>query len=65
VNLISLSVDVQVMNALLLPLVLGLLYLLARRLPPPHRLSGGYAVVVALTIVMTTGFGVYAALTGV
>ena len=32
VNLISLSVGVQVMNALLLPLVLGFLYLLARRL---------------------------------
>jgi hypothetical protein len=47
VNLISLSVGVQVMNALLLPLVLGFLYLLARRLPLPHRLRGSYAVIVA------------------
>ncbi len=34
-NLISLSVGVQVMNALLLPIGLGFLYLLARRLPAP------------------------------
>ena len=65
VNLISLSVGVQVMNALLLPLVLGFLYLLARRLPPPHRLTGGYAVIVMLTITLTAGFGVYAALAGI
>jgi Mn2+/Fe2+ NRAMP family transporter len=65
VNLIRLSVGVQVMNALLLPLVLGFLYLLARRLPLPHRLGGGYAVIVILTITLTAGFGVYAALAGV
>ncbi len=45
VNLISLSVGVQVMNALLLPIVLGFLFLLARRLPGPYRLQGTYAVV--------------------
>ena len=38
VNLVSLSVGVQVMNALLLPPVFGFLYLLARRLPGPLRL---------------------------
>ncbi len=65
VNLVSLSVGVQVMNALLLPVVLGFLYLLARRLPMPHRLSGGYAAVVALIIALTAGFGVYAGLAGV
>ncbi len=65
VNLIRLSVGVQVMNALLLPLVLGFLYLLARRLSPPHRLSGSYAVIVAVTIALTAGFGVYAAVAGV
>jgi Mn2+/Fe2+ NRAMP family transporter len=64
VNLVALSVGVQVMNALLLPIVLGFLYLLARRLPPPYRLRGAYELVVALTIVATAGFGVYAALTG-
>lgn len=64
VNLVSLSVGVQVMNALLLPIVLGFLYLLARRLPEPYRLTGGYAVVVALVILLSAGFGVYAGLSG-
>ncbi len=64
VNLISLSVGVQVMNALLLPLVLGFLYLLARRLPLPHRLRGTYAVIVVITILVTAGFGVYASVAG-
>ena len=64
VNLVSLSVGVQVMNAMLLPIVLGFLYLLARRLPAPHRLRGPYALVVAVVILLTAGFGVYAGLTG-
>ncbi len=65
VNLVRLSVGVQVMNALLLPIVLGFLYLLARRLPLPYRLRGPYAVVVALTVLATAGFGVYAGLAGI
>jgi Mn2+/Fe2+ NRAMP family transporter len=64
-NLVAISVGVQVMNALLLPIVLGFLYLLARRLPGHYRLRGWYAFTVALTIALTTGFGVYAGLTGV
>jgi len=63
-NLVKLSVGVQVMNALLLPIVLGFLFLLARRLPAPWRLRGGYALVVALLIALTVGFGVYAGLRG-
>jgi NRAMP (natural resistance-associated macrophage protein)-like metal ion transporter len=65
VNLVRLSVGVQVMNALLLPIVLGFLYLLARRLPPPHRLDGAYAVLVALTIALVVIFGVYSSIAGV
>jgi len=64
VDLVSLSVGVQVMNALLLPIVLGFLYLLARRLPQPHRLKGSYAVIVAIVILVSAGFGVYAGLAG-
>jgi NRAMP (natural resistance-associated macrophage protein)-like metal ion transporter len=64
VNLVSLSVGVQVMNALLLPIVLGFLYLLARRLPEPHRLSGVYAVIVAFVIAASVRFGVYAGISG-
>jgi len=52
------------MNALLLPIVLGFLYLLARRLPPPYRLRGAYAALVALVIALSAGFGVYAGLAG-
>jgi Mn2+/Fe2+ NRAMP family transporter len=62
VNLVSLSVGVQVMNALLLPIVLGFLFLLARKLPEPHRLSGGYAAIVAVMIFLVTALGVYAGL---
>jgi Mn2+/Fe2+ NRAMP family transporter len=65
VNLVSLSVGVQVMNALLLPIVLGFLYLLARRLPPAHRLQGFYAVVVAVAIAATVLFGLYSGIAGI
>jgi Mn2+/Fe2+ NRAMP family transporter len=65
VNLVSLSVGVQVMNALLLPIVLGFLYLLARRLPPPYRLQGFYAVLVAVTIAATVLFGLYSGVAGI
>ena len=64
VNLVSLSVGVQVMNALLLPIVLGFLYLLSRRLPQPYRLHGAYAVLVAIIVAVTVIFGVYSALSG-
>jgi len=64
-DLVRLSVAVQVMNALLLPIVLGFLYLLARRLPQPHRVQGPYAVVVAIVMLVTAGFGVYTAVSGV
>ena len=64
VNLVSLSVGVQVMNALLLPIVLGFLYLLARRLPPPYRLQGAYAVVSGAIILVTVVFGVYSGVAG-
>jgi Mn2+/Fe2+ NRAMP family transporter len=64
VNLISLSVGVQVMNALLLPPVLGFLYLLARRLPEPYRLQGAYGAACAAVIVVAAGFGVYSGAAG-
>ena len=64
VDLVRVSVGVQVMNALLLPVVLGFLYLLARRLPPAVRLRGAYEKAVLLIIVLTTGLGVYSAIAG-
>jgi Mn2+/Fe2+ NRAMP family transporter len=63
VNLVNLSVAVQVMNALLLPIVLGFLYLLAlKALPRPYRLHGVYAVVVGVVVAIASVFGIYAVL---
>ncbi len=65
VNLVRLSVAVQVMNAFLLPIVLGFLFMLARRtLPAPYRLEGTYAWVAGITIAATAAFGLYAGLWG-
>ncbi len=66
VNLVSLGVAMEVMNALLLPVVLGFLYLLARHaLPGRLRLQGRYARFVLAVLVLTAGFGLYAAFNGI
>ncbi len=66
INLVTLSVAVQVLNALLLPVVLGFLYASARKaLPAGFRLQGFYAWVVLITIVVTAGFGVFAGVMGI
>ncbi len=66
INLVAMSVAVEVMNALLLPIVLGFLYALARRaLPAQYRLRGLYKTIVLLLVVMTSCFGVYGALSGI
>lgn len=66
INLVTLSVAVEVMNALLLPIVLGFLYVLARRaLPAQYRLRGLYKTIVLLLVVITSCFGVYGALSGI
>ncbi len=64
-NLVSLNIDVQIMNALLLPLVLGFLIALARwALPPSHRLKGAYLWLVIAVASVTTAFGVFGGLQG-
>lgn len=64
-DLVKLSVAVQVMNALLLPVVLGFLFMLARRaLTGAYRLTGWYAWVAGGLIAVTSAFGVYAAVSG-
>jgi len=63
INLINLSVGVQVMNAALLPVVLGFLYILALKvLPKPYRLHGGYSLVVGAVVAVTSILGTYVAL---
>jgi NRAMP (natural resistance-associated macrophage protein)-like metal ion transporter len=65
-NLVALSVGVQVLNAALLPIVLGFLFALATRaLPERYRLKGGRAVLVGVTMALTAGLGVYAAVAGI
>ena len=64
-DLVSLNVGVQVMNALLLPLVLFFLVALAiKALPPGLRLAGWYQWVVIGVLTITTAFGVYGGLSG-
>lgn len=58
IHLVSLNVTIEVMNALLLPIVIGFLYLLAyKTLPEPHRLKGWYALVVGIILFTTCCFG--------
>jgi Mn2+/Fe2+ NRAMP family transporter len=64
-NLISLNVGVQVMNALLLPLVLGFLVRLAMvTLPEAQRLKGPYMWVVFIVCGITCVFGVMGGIGG-
>ena len=63
-DLVTLSVGVQVMNAMLLPIVLGFLFLLARKLPAPFRLRGWYAWLVGGLMLLTTILGLYAGISG-
>jgi len=58
INLVRISVAVEVMNAICLPIVLIFLFLLARKaLPPKYRLKGWYSVVVFIVLAVTTLFG--------
>jgi Mn2+/Fe2+ NRAMP family transporter len=64
-DLVALNIGVEVMNALMLPLVLGFLVLLAfKALPPEHRLRGPYAWVVVAVSIVTAGLGVYGGIAG-
>jgi Mn2+/Fe2+ NRAMP family transporter len=64
-DLVSLNIGVQVMNALLLPLVLGFLVALSVwALPPSLRLKGRYLAVVIVVLTATTALGVFGGFTG-
>lgn len=64
-NLVTLSVAIEVLNALLLPLVLGFLLALAFRALPEHaRPRGVYAGIVIATVVLTSLLGVVSGLVG-
>ncbi|WP_287988586.1 NRAMP family divalent metal transporter [Acidiphilium sp.] len=64
-NLVILNIAVEVMNALLLPLVLGFLVMLGlKALPPQVRLRGWYAGLAIAMSAVTAGLGVYGGLSG-
>jgi Mn2+/Fe2+ NRAMP family transporter len=66
INLINLMVGVEVMNALVLPLVLGFLFLLAiKALPEEYRLKGNYAWFVGIVLGVTALFGLFAGILGI
>jgi Mn2+/Fe2+ NRAMP family transporter len=64
-DLVSLNVGVQVMNALLLPLVLGFLVRLAMvALPRAQQLRGWYLGIVVAVCIITCGLGVVGGIGG-
>jgi NRAMP (natural resistance-associated macrophage protein)-like metal ion transporter len=64
-DLVSLNVAVQVMNAFMLPLVLGFLIALAMKaLPGAYRLRGIYLWVVVVIAAVTCALGVFGGLSG-
>ena len=59
-NLVRLVIDVEVMNAILLPIVLGFLLLLeARALPSEHRMRGPRRLITTTLCLMVIAFGLY------
>jgi Mn2+/Fe2+ NRAMP family transporter len=64
-DLVSLNVAVQVMNAFMLPLVLGFLIALAvKALPRAYRLRGAYLWIVVAVATITCALGVFGGLSG-
>ena len=64
-DLVWLNIAVQVLNAFLLPVVMGFLIALSiKALPPEHRLRGWYLWVVAGTAVVVCGLGVIGGISG-
>ncbi|OBB82674.1 NRAMP family divalent metal transporter [Mycobacterium sp. 852002-30065_SCH5024008] len=60
VDLVNLAVDVEVMNALLLPIVLGLLLALeAKALPEQWRMRGPHKYITWVLCLVVMGFGLY------
>ena len=65
INLVKVSVGVEVMNAVSLPIVLGFLFLLARRaLPDEYKLKGQYAFWTFIILGVTALFGFVGGLWG-
>jgi Mn2+/Fe2+ NRAMP family transporter len=65
INLIDLTIAAGVLNAILLPIVLGFLYWLGRmELPEALRLRGAYAVLVAAAFLLLSGVALLSGFVG-
>jgi Mn2+/Fe2+ NRAMP family transporter len=65
VHLVNLNVAIEVLNAMLLPVVLGFLYVLAyKALPYEYRLRGFYAGLVGIVFIVICLFSLYAGISG-
>jgi Mn2+/Fe2+ NRAMP family transporter len=65
-DLVSLNIAIQVMNALLLPIVLGMLIALAAKaLPSPHRLRGTALWLMLTVCGITAALGVLGGISGI
>ncbi|MCL5261241.1 MAG: divalent metal cation transporter [Gammaproteobacteria bacterium] len=63
---VNLNIAIEVMNSLLLPIVLGFLYILAlKTLPEEFRLKGFYAVLVGAVLFATSIFGLVSGIIGI
>jgi Mn2+/Fe2+ NRAMP family transporter len=64
-DLIALNIGVQVMNAFMLPVLLGVLIALSvMALPPAHRLRGPYLWLVLTVCALTAATGVFGGVSG-
>ena len=64
-DLVALNIGVQVMNAFMLPVVLGVLIALAMKaLPPAQRLRGPYLWLVLAICAITAAVGVFSGISG-
>ncbi|MGO3400539.1 MAG: NRAMP family divalent metal transporter, partial [Lentilactobacillus parabuchneri] len=60
VQLVDMAVGVEVLNALMLPIVLGLLLMLeAKALPAKYRMHGWYRYLVTALCLTVMAFGLY------
>jgi len=64
-NLVSINITVEIMNAVLVPVVLVFTFLLSNKhLPEEIRLKGIHSIVVALVFFICSIFGIFAAIYG-
>jgi Mn2+/Fe2+ NRAMP family transporter len=60
ISLTGLTLDIELLNALVLPLVLGFLLLIERAaLPVEYRMRGAHKVIAWVLVLVVVGFGLF------